>query len=406
MSLFKISIVTIVLVTALMGLGIYFYPLAEKLYTLVTLGDPDKIAANLQGMEKVADHYVIAKSSAPYPLPKAEQGFVLPGRFESLGRKFDTKVFLANSQSMGMLILHKGQIIYEKYEHGLTESTTSLVFSVSKSFTSALVGLAIADGYIDSEHDPVVKYLPDLKGAGYEKATIADCLEMSSGVKFLERHDGSETDMDRFKRHFALGRPIMDFLKTIGPDKKPGTYNGYNSLDAQVAGMVVDAAIGERTLSEYLQEKIWQPLGMEHDAQWLKDGIEVELSLGGLNVTLRHMAKFGLLFLQEGKWNGKQIIPAAWIEESTNPDAPHLMPGRDNPLSSKIWGYKYLWWIPLTRFGGDYLASGLHDQYIYINPEKSLVIAQISSNYRYTEDQENWKEHHIGLFQTIARSMD
>jgi len=173
-----------------------------------------------------------------------------------------------------------------------------------------------------------------------------------------------------------------------------------------VAGMVVDAAIGERSLSEYLREKIWEPVGMQDDAQWLIDGRGVELSLGGLNVTLRDMAKFGQLFLQKGEWNGRQILPASWVDRSTRPDAPHLMPGRDNPLSDKAWGYKYLWWTPLTPFWSDYFASGLYNQHIYINPEKALVIAKTSANHRYTEAPEQWKEHYIDLFQAIARVVD
>ncbi|MBT8419767.1 MAG: serine hydrolase, partial [Gammaproteobacteria bacterium] len=173
-----------------------------------------------------------------------------------------------------------------------------------------------------------------------------------------------------------------------------------------VVGMVVDAAIGKRTLSEYLREKIWQPVGMADDAQWLVDGTGIELSLGGLNVTLRDLAKFGQLFLQKGEWNGTQIIPATWVETSIKPDAPHLMPGRDNPLSDKIWGFKYLWWTPVIPFGGDYFASGLFNQHIYINPRKKLVIAKTTANHHYTQAPEQWKEHYIDLFQTIARSID
>ncbi|MBT8420118.1 MAG: serine hydrolase, partial [Gammaproteobacteria bacterium] len=237
-----LKIFIIVLLIVLVGLSIKFFPLGQKLYVLATLDDPDRIVRNLRDMEKIAEHRVIDKSSAPYSLPRAlpatDRRFALPKTFESLGKTFETAAFLDETQSTGILILHNGKVVYEDYARGLTETITHSAFSVSKSFTSALVGLAIDDGYIGSEHDPVVEYLPGLKGTGYDGVTIAQCMEMASGAKFSERYDGAESDMDRFKRHFALGRPIIDFLKTIEPGKKPGSYNGYNSLDAQVVGMV------------------------------------------------------------------------------------------------------------------------------------------------------------------------
>nr|VFJ43990.1 MAG: hypothetical protein BECKDK2373C_GA0170839_100711 [Candidatus Kentron sp. DK] len=400
------KIFTALLIVTVVALSLKFFPLGQRLYLLATLDDPDKIVWNLQHMEEVAEYRVIPGSGAPYRLPKANRRLALPETFPGFDGMLNTREFLDETQSTGFLILHEGKIIYEEYARGLTEGTTHALFSVTKSVVSALVGAAISDGYLTDEHEPVVKYLPELAGTGYDGVTIAHCLEMASGVRFLERHDGAPSDMKRFKRRFALGFPTMDFLKTIEPDREPGSYNAYNSLDAQVVGMVVDAAIGERTLSDYLHEKIWRPVGMRDDARWLIDGAGVELSLGGLLVTLRDMAKFGQLYLQKGQWNGKQIIPADWVERSVRSDAPHLMPGRDNPLSDRMWGYKYLWWTPEVPSGGDYFASGLYNQHIYVHPQKHLVIAKTSANHHFSEDRDRWKEDYIRLFQAIAGEID
>ncbi|MGB0838742.1 MAG: serine hydrolase domain-containing protein, partial [Chitinophagales bacterium] len=129
----------------------------------------------------------------------------------------------------------------------------------------------------------------------------------------------------------------------------------------------------------------------------------MEFAVGGMNVTLRDYAKLGLLYLNKGKWNGKQIVPEAWVKKSINPRASHLMPGRNNPNSSNDFGYGYQWWIPIEPMGGDYFAAGIYNQYIYVNPEKDLVIVKTAANPHFTEDYDHSKENYIDLFQNIAK---
>ena len=138
-----------------------------------------------------------------------------------------------------------------------------------------------------------------------------------------------------------------------------------------------------KSLSQYAKEKLWDPMGMEHDAQWVIDNEDMELALGGLNVTLRDYSKLGYLFLNKGNWFGKQIVPSRWVEKSVKPDAPHLMPG-ENPNSSSTFGYGYQWWIP-EQPDGDFFAAGIYNQYIYVNPKKNLIIVKTSANHHFKE---------------------
>jgi len=374
-----------------------------RLYKLANLTNPNHIVDNFLNTEKYLDVNIITKSPNPMAFPKKDISYQLPKTFRSRDSILNTQEFLDHTFSTGMLVLKDGNIIMEKYWRGMEESTTSFSFSIAKSFTSALVGFAIQDGLIQNENDPVTKYLPYLKNTAYKNATIKNLLEMTSGIRFNEDYADSNSDIDRFMQHFALGRSIEDFLLTIKEsERKSGTFNKYNSMDAQVAGCVVKTALGGRSLSSYLEEKVWHPLGMEHDAQWAVDGEGMELTLGGLNVSLRDYAKFGQFYLQRGYWNGEYVLSDEWVQTSTTPHAPYLLPGRQNRLSNYPFGYGYFWWIPIEPLGGDFFASGIYNQFIYVNPQAKLVIAKTTANPHFKENPLQWKEDYVNLFQTIA----
>jgi CubicO group peptidase (beta-lactamase class C family) len=195
---------------------------------------------------------------------------------------------------------------------------------------------------------------------------------------------------------------MVDFAKTLGRATEPGKVNLYNSLDAQMLGLVLLRATGESP-SEYLEEKIWSKIGAEHDGYWVLDDTGMELAAGGVNVTLRDYARFGLLYLNKGKWNGTQIVPADWVTASHTPDAPQLMPGKQD-ISDTVWGYGYLWWLP-RKADGPYAAVGIYNQFIYVDPAHGLVIVKTSANSEYgqTNDETSFREDEtIALFEAIA----
>lgn len=394
--------VTLLLLLAIAA--IIFLPKLQRLYTFATLADPDKITKYFLTMNERVEVHRVAPSSKPVFLQRSAASVIIPEHFMSRGEKIHTESYLEETGSTGMMILRSGAIAYQRYWQGMRPEDTHISFSVAKSFTSALIGIAIDEGLIESVDDPVTRYVPSLAGSAYSDATLADCLQMSSGSSFDENYAEPGSDIFRYMQHFALGRSSAGFIAELGSGREPGSFNKYNSMDAQVAGMVLRAALGDKTIAEYMQEKLWEPIGAQYEAQWLVDGDGMELALGGLNATLSDYARFGQLFLQRGSWRGKEVIPASWVELSTTPHAAHLMPGRDNPLSSKPYGYSYLWWTPIEPFGGDFLASGIYNQYIYINPAKQLVIAKTTANPHFGSDPEAYKEKYIDLFQAIARA--
>ena len=143
---------------------------------------------------------------------------------------------------------------------------------------------------------------------------------------------------------------------------------------------------------------------MEDSAYFILDDVEDELALGGLNASLRDYAKFGLLYLQKGRWNDSQILSKQWIEDSHKTDAEHLVPGV-RETSSNPWGYGYQWWVPGFP-NTDYTASGVYNQYIYIAPESGIVIAKTSSNHKYTSELQMSKDMHIAMFRSIAQHIN
>ena len=142
---------------------------------------------------------------------------------------------------------------------------------------------------------------------------------------------------------------------------------------------------------------------MEDEAYFIVDNNGVEMALGGLNATLRDYAKFGLLYANRGRWNGEVIVPSAWVDASHKTDAPHLLPG-EHELSSSPWGYGLQWWVPGFP-NTDFTASGIYNQYIYVDPIKDIVIAKTSSNHRFTAEKEYSKAAHVAMFRSIAKSI-
>jgi CubicO group peptidase (beta-lactamase class C family) len=173
-------------------------------------------------------------------------------------------------------------------------------------------------------------------------------------------------------------------------------------MDTQVLGMILRNST-KKSLSQYAEEKLWKPLGMESDALFLIDSDGMEASFCGLNVVLRDYARFGRLYLKNGNWNGTQVVPAAWVKASVTPDAPHLMPGK-RANSSWVLGYGYQWWIPENP-DGDFLAIGIYGQAVYIYPKYNIVIAKTSAYPEYNKDGDDMEIESIEMFRAIAKGM-
>ncbi|MFK8009650.1 MAG: serine hydrolase domain-containing protein [Saprospiraceae bacterium] len=388
-----------ILILLLIVVALFNYEKINKLRKVVGLFEKENIVENFLHMEDLNETSTLFKSSSPTRLP-VNISHQLPKTFQSNGQSVDVQNFIDRSLTTGLMIIHKDTIIFENYTRGLTPETTHISWSMAKSFVSGMIGIAIEERKIKSVQDQITDYLPQFKGTGYEGVTIKDALEMSSGVGFNEDYSDFNSDINRFGRYFALGQSFEKFALSLKNARKPGTFNHYVSIDTQVLGMVLKKATG-KTITEYMQEKIWTPMGMEDDAQWIIDEDGMEMALGGLNATLRDYGKYGLLYLQEGNWFGKQIVPQSWVKKSVAMDGPHLQPGV-NEFSSSDMGYGYQWWIP-QEADGAFLASGIYNQHIYIQPNRDLVIVKLSGNYHFKTDKNLEKSQHIDFFKSIVQ---
>ena len=391
----KILIYSVLFLTLLVS--IFIFPKALRVHKVKTLYDKDKIVYNFLNMDKIFPTREIKASKNPKPLKRNIK--TLPETFFFEGEEKNLQEYLDYFWSDGMIVLHKNEMVYENYWLGNNENKRHISWSVAKSFISALVGIAYEEGLIDSLDDPVTKYLDDFKETGYDGVTIKDILQMSSGVLFNEDYADYDSDINRFGRAVATGTSMRDFSKTLTREREPGTYMHYVSINTQVLGFLLQE-VTNKSISQYLYDKIWNPLGMEDSAYFILDDVKDEFALGGLNATLRDYAKFGLLYLQNGRWNDNQIISKQWIEDSHSTDGIHLVPG-ERETSSNPWGYGYQWWVPGFP-DTDYTASGVYNQYIYIDPLSKIVIAKTSSNYKYTSELQMSKDMHMAMFRAIA----
>lgn len=326
----------------------------------------------------------------------------LPASFVYNGESVDTQTFLSDTDTAALLVLKDGDVVFEEYWLTGGRDVTWLSMSVAKSFVSALVGIAVADGDIETIQDPVTKYVPELAGSAFEGVAIKDILQMSSGASWNEDYSNPDSDINRFGRIFALGGSLNAFAGTLERERTPGTYNLYNSTETQVLGMLLVNVTG-RTITDYMQEELWHPLGAESQAYWLLDSEGMEMAFGGMNATARDYAKIGELFRQDGQFNGQQIVPAEWVSASVTPDAPHLMPGKDNPASDFELGYGYQWWVP-EGDEGEYSAIGVYNQFVFVNPTRDTVIVKLSANsdYGVSNDESSYREiETIELFRAI-----
>lgn len=307
------------------------------------------------------------------PLPKSSAPFY----FKTSNRPADSRLSKLDSlalqdKTVAVLIIRNDSLLFEHYYQGYDAGSTVASFSMAKSYTSALIGAAIAEGKIQSVNDPVTRYIPEWKGRdGFDALTIRHLLMMASGLK------ANESYYNPFGQAAKIyyGRNLRGNLRHLKMAYPPGEEFAYRSINTQVLGLVLERATGT-TITNYLYEKIWKHLGTEYDASWSidKKNNGLEKTFCCINARARDFAKFGRLFLNKGNWNGQQLLPAAWVEEST---ARVQEPG-------SVPYYKYQWW--LARNG--YYANGLHGEFIFVCPSRNTVMVRLGKD----ESSVNWPQ--------------
>ena len=352
---------------------------------------------NFRHMERFVPTSTMSASPDPWDLGENQDTLAYSGPF--LGSDVALQAFIELSNTSSLLVIRDGQIIYEHYGRGDSRDSLHTSFSVAKSFTSALVGVALAEGHLDDLDDPVRKYLPELTSPTFDGVTIRHVLQMSTGVRFNETYTDPDSDINTMTTQVP---PLtyLQYINTLQRDHAPGSFNHYASINTQLLGILLVQVTGE-SLTDYMTSRLWHPLGMEQRGLWTLDGEGIELAMGGLAASARDYAKLGLLYLNQGRRGERQLLPADWVRESVTPNEPHLMPG-DNPASSNPSGYMYQWWTP-RDWDGDFLAHGIWGQTIFVHPRNRVVIVKLAA------DPQNFdstmKLAYIDYLQDLAQSL-
>lgn len=333
---------------------------------------PSQRVDNFQHMDRIFPSRPLAPSTRPHVFPKQE--VALPATYVFQGETRPRSGFMDKTHTTGLLVLKDGVIIHEEYRLGAGPTSTLTSWSMAKSVVATLVAIAHKEGRIASLDDKASKYVPELQGKAYGEATVKDLLRMASGVKFDENYASKTSDISKlFYKVFMLGMPIDDAVKDLPAEDPPGTKFHYKSVDSQVLAWVLRRATGKSVVA-YAQEKLWQPLGMQDKAFWNLDRPDGdELAYCCLNTSLRDYAKIGQLYLQQGKWQGVQLLPEDWVRETTQRPEPWLAAGHGYEER----GYGYHWWLPRDP-DREFFANGVWGQEIFVNEAAGIVIVKTS----------------------------
>lgn len=379
-----LRLVALLVVVAVIA-GIWKREELTRLMAVNSLFSSEKIVDNFSNMDKAFLSTELPLSGTPpSPLPKGPDA-TLPAQ---------TAAWVEARDVTALVALKDGLIVHESYYKGTTPIDRRISWSVAKSYLSALMGIILQDGDIASIDDPVTKYAPSLKGTAYEAATIRNVLNMSSGVTFNEDYLDKSSDINRMGRVLALGGTMDGFAESITESfAAPGETWKYVSIDTHVLSMVIRGAT-DRSIPDLMGEKIIAPMGLEVAPYYLTDGVGVAFVLGGLNMITRDYARMGQMFLQRGQLNGQQIVPANWVDASTEATA---------PTGQNAIGYGFQWWVPKGADEGEFMARGVYGQYIYINRPLGVVIATNAADRNFRDA--GVADANVSMFRAIAAAL-
>ncbi len=272
--------------------------------------------------------------------------------------------YLDDTRTAAFIVMRDDRIVYERYARGVDQQSLLNSFSIAKSIVATLVGIAHAEGRIPSLEAPVSDYRPDFAGTPYGAVTLKALLTMTSGM-------GDAPSMLPGRAQYYYGDDLHDVVARSQPESRAANGWRYSEADVQMLGFVLEAAVG-KTVSAYLAEKLWTPLGMESEALWALDHEGgVEKSFCCISARARDFARFGRLYLEGGRVNGAQVLPAQWADRTVLPGIRTL----------DGYTHQHLWWTP-EGSEGDFYAYGHSGQYLYVNPKARVVIVKFSETDR------------------------
>ncbi|GLC95134.1 6-aminohexanoate-dimer hydrolase [Cupriavidus sp. TA19] len=320
------------------------------------------------------------------PLPRAERdiGSVAFTDVDGTRRTFDE--MLALTYTDGIPVMHKGKVVYERYFGALDSHTPHIAMSVTKSFVGTLAAMLAADGKLDPAA-PVTHYLPEMAGTAYGDATVRQVMDMTIGVRYSEDYANPQAEVWDFVRAGGMvARPagyngpgnFYAFLKTLQKEGEHDDVFAYKTVNTEVLAWIVRRASGQ-SLAKLLSERIWQPMGAEHDAYFTVDSIGTESGGAGLNTTLRDLARFGEVIRGNGRFNGKQIVQASVVADIRRGGDRRQFARSDRAADLPGWSYRDMWWVSNDSHGM-FQAAGVYGQRIYIDPKAEMTIVRYASH--------------------------
>lgn len=285
----------------------------------------------------------------------------------------------------GIVVLHRGKVVYERYFGALTPATPHAAHSITKSFTGTLGAMLVADGTLD-ENAAASRYVPELRDTAFGNATVRQILDMTTGLKYSENYADPKAEIWDYARAggilprppgYAGPKTFYEFLQTVQAEGEQGKAFAYKSVNSDAMGWIIRRATG-KSLGENVQERIWSKLGAEQDAYYTTDSVGNEFAGGGLNTSLRDLARFGEMMRRDGKFNGQQIVPRAVVADIRKGASQENFAKAGFALTPN-WSYRDMWWV-IHNDHGAYAALGIHGQTVYIDPKAEMVIARYASH--------------------------
>jgi CubicO group peptidase (beta-lactamase class C family) len=298
-------------------------------------------------------------------------------------RRFDEALY--DTYTDGIVVLHRGRVVYERYFGELQAHIPHSCFSITKSYAATLCATLVHEGVLDADKT-IPHYLPEMRGCGFDDAPLRLVMDMQTGLDYTEVYADRTSSIWEYARSAGL-RPrakdydgakfVTDYLPKLRKQGAHGEAFAYKTVNTEVMSWVMARVTG-RSLVQLLHERLWQPLGCEEDGYIIVDPAGTPMGGGGLSATLRDMARFGEMMRREGDWNGRQVVPAAVVHDTQRGESPakfekagyKLLPG---------YSYRNMWWVSHNALGA-FEARGIHGQRLYVAPKAEMVVARFSSH--------------------------
>lgn len=326
-------------------------------------------------------------AGAPSVLPLALRGDIDNLPFVPLGATapITWAQGLAATYTDGIIVLHRGKVVHERYFGVLKPEGEHAAMSMTKSVVGTLGATLVAEGRLD-ERQRIAHYVPELERSAFGSATLRQVLDMTTGLAYSEDYADPNAEV---WAHAKAGNPLPKpadytgprsyyaFLQTVQLQGRHGAAFSYKTVNTDTLGWVIARVTGH-SVAEELSQRIWSRLGAEHDAYFSVDSLGTPFAGGGLNTSLRDLARFGEMLRNDGRYNGQQIVPKAVVDDIRHGGDRSAFAKADYPLL-KGWSYRSMWWVTDTP-GGAFMARGVHGQRLYVDPAAQVVIVRFASH--------------------------